>query len=269
MSERKGISIMKNVKKIGIGIGIIVCIAIIGCINWLWNDWTIRYKSQLNNFFGKGNWEVVSDEMKYNRRHITKKGLLGESGGRERIGLYREWNILCANENGEEEIWEISTGVYVANHERYSFWNPKRYKAKQALTLELMDLSFVVVEEEVRDEMIKEGLTEEEADCFNIHMSYHGGNPKPSFYSKLAKQSWFTMDGVSAANYLNSDLYDFYLGIRIYDYEFEALSEQEQENVRNYLENMEESLLEKYGDNVSFEIHYEDYKVEYVDGVKQ
>lgn len=260
---------MKKVKKIGIGIAVILCIAIIGCMNWLWNDWTIRYKSQLNNFFGKGNWEVVSDEMKYNRRHITKKGLLGESGERERIGLYREWSILCENGNGEEEIWEISNGVYVANHKRYSFWNPKRYKAKQALTLELMELSFAVVEEELRNEMVKEGLTEEEANCFNIYMSYHGGNPNPSFYNKLAKQSWFTIEGVTAENYLASDLYDFYLDIGIYDYKVEALSEQGQENVRNYLENMWESLLEKYGDNASFEIHCEDYKVEYVDGVKQ
>ena len=49
----------------------------------------------------------------------------------------------------------------------------------------------------------------------------------------------------------------------------EKLSEQEQENVVNSLENIEYRLLEKYGDNASFEIHYDEYNVEYVDGMKQ
>ena len=147
--------------------------------------------------------------------------------------------------------------------------NPKRYSGKQALTLELMDISFAVIEEEIYSEMMKAGLTEAEVECFNADISYHDGNPKPSFYSKLAKQSWFTIDGVTAENYLSTDLYDFYLDIKVYDYKFETLSEQEQEKVRNCLEKIEEHLLEKYGDNASFEIYCGDYDVEYIDGVKQ
>ena len=261
---------MKKLKKIGVGIGFLVFIAILGCMNWLWNDWSIRYKSQLDRFFGKGNWEVVSDDLKYTKVHITRQSLIGDyDGERERIGYYRVWNILCENGNGDEEIWEVSNGVYVANHKRYGFGNSKRYTGKQALTLELMDISFAVIEEEIYDEMMKAGLSEEEVECFNARISYHGGNPKPSFYSKLAKESWFTIEGVSAENYLASDLYDFYLDIKVFDYKFESLSEEEQENVKDCLEKIEERLLDKYGDDASFELYCGDYDVEYVDGEKQ
>ena len=59
---------MKKLKKIGVGI--------LGFMNWLWNDWAIRYKSQLNDFFGKGNWEAVSDELKSSRVHTTRKSIV-------------------------------------------------------------------------------------------------------------------------------------------------------------------------------------------------
>ena len=55
--------------------------------------------------------------------------------------------------------------------------NPKRYSGKQALTLELMDISFAVIEEEIYSEMMKAGLTEAEVECFNADISYHDGNP--------------------------------------------------------------------------------------------
>ena len=84
----------------------------------------------------------------------------GRKGKRGRF--YREWNILCKNENGEEEVWRISNFTYKMNKERYRIYSSKRFKARQALTQELMEISFAVVEEEVHNEIVKEGLTEEE-----------------------------------------------------------------------------------------------------------
>ena len=260
---------MKKAKQIGFSIVIILFIVGIFCVYWLLNNWPMRYKSELNQFFGKGNWKVISEDVKRSRVDTVRYNLLGDSSGQKRrVDLYRDWNILFENENGEEEVWKISNHVYMINNEKYGLFNPKRYKARQALTLELMEISFVVIEEEVHNEIVKEGLTEEEAHCIYVDMSYHGGNPPRSFYDKLAKESWFTIEGVTAENYLASDLYDFYLFIGIHGYRLEQLSEQEQENVVSSLENIEKRLLE-YGDNASFEILYNEYDVEYVDGVKQ
>lgn len=262
---------MKKSKKIVVIIAIIFLIAGVFSAYWSLSSWPIRYKSELNKFFGKGNWKVISENVKRRKKEYTYRyNLSGDSyGKRRKIGIYREWNILFENENGEEEVWKISNHVYKVNNKRYGLFSSKRFKARQALILELMEISFAVIEEEVHDEIVKDGLTDEEAECIYVDMSYHGGNPPRSFYDKLAKESWFTIDGVSAENYLATDLYDFYLDIRIYDYKLEQLSENEQENVINSLENIEYSLLEKYGDNASFEIHYDEYDVEYVDGVKQ
>ena len=147
-------------------------------------------------------------------------------------------------------------------------YSSKRFKARQALTQELMEISFAVVEEEVHNEIVKEGLTEAEAHCIYVNMSYHDGNPQRKFYDKLAKESWFNVGGVTAGNYLSSDLYDFYLIIRIHDYRLQQLSEEEQQNVINSLANIEKRLLETYGENASFEILHAEYTVKYADGVK-
>lgn len=261
---------MKKAKQIGFIIVIIFFIAGIFGVYWLLSNWPIMYKSELDQFFGKENWEVISEDVKQSRVYTVRDNFSGNSyGQRRRAGLYRDWDILCKNGNGEEEVWTVSNHVYKINNERYGLFSSKRYKARQALTLELMEISFAVIEEEVHNEIIKEDLTEEEAHCIYVDMFYHGGNPPRSFYDKLARESWFTIEGVTADNYLASELYDFYLLIRIHDYRLGELSEQGQENVVNSLESIEKRLLEKYGDHASFEIYYDEYQVEYVDGVKQ
>lgn len=260
---------MKNVKLIGLGV--LVVIGILGAF-WLFGDWTIRYRTRLDSFFGKGNWEVVSEDAEMERWKIytIRSNSSWEGYGQnQHRRMYRSWNILCENKEGEKEIWEISNHTYKINQGRYKIYSPKRYRVRQALTLELMEISFNVVEEEVHNEIIKEGLTDAEANCIYVEMSYHDGNPPRSFYDKLAKEDWFTIEGITAENYLATDLYDFYLIIRIHDYRLKQLSEKEQENVVNSLENIEKRLLEKYGENASFQILYGEYNVKYEDGVKE
>lgn len=105
------------------------------------------------------------------------------------------------------------------------------------------------------------------AECFDIALMYHGGNPEPNFYNKLYKEDWFTVDKVTAKYFLETDLYDFYLYIRIDDYKLEKLTEEEQQNLLATRENLEQRLLEEYGDNASFEIYFADKnKSEYVNG---
>lgn len=269
MGERD-ISIMKKVKTIGFSILLIILMIGIFGVYWLLTNWTIRYRSELDDFFGKGNWEVVSEDIDNSRVYAVRNNSSWNTYGDGRPRRwYRSWNILCNTENGEEEVWQISNLTYRMNHDRYRILSSKKYTARQALTLELMEISFGVVEEDVHKEIIREGLTDEEAHCVYVDMSYNDGNPPRAFYNKLAKESWFTIEGVTAENYLASDLYDFYLLIRIHDYRLEQLTEQEQENVVNSLENIEERLLDKYGENASFQILYKEFNVEYVDGVKQ
>ena len=261
---------MKKAKKIGFSIlAVIFIIGIVG-VYWLLSNWTIRYRSKLDAFFGKGNWEVLSEDVDVSRMYTLRNNSTWNGYGQGRPSrVYRDWNVLYENKNGEEEVWKISNQTYRVNHERYRMLSSKRYTAHQALILELMELSFAVVEEEVHREIVREALTDEEANCIYVDMSYNDGNPKRSFYDKLAKESWFTIEGVTAENYLATDLYDFYLLIRIHDYRLEQLTKLEQENVLNSLEEIEKRLLEKYGNNASFQILYNEFNVKYTDGVKK
>lgn len=265
--EKKGMT-MKKAKKLGVGIGVVLVVIILGGVYWFLGGWTIRYNSELDDFFGEGNWEVISEEIKKDRKDFTmRENLFGDTtGAKKEVGFYRDWYIQFENKDGEEEIWKISNHTYVHNHKKYGFFNSKRYSGKNALTLELMEISFAVVEDEVYEDIIKQGLTDEEAQCIYVNMSYQGGNPSPSFYDDLIEEDWFNIEDISAKNYLATDLYDFYLHIGVHDYKMEQLSEEEQDNVKDSLDNIAERLLEAYGDNASFEIRYDGYEVEYVDG---
>lgn len=261
---------MDKVKTIGLGMFVVVVFVVMIGLFFVSGNWSIRYKSRLDAFFGKGKWEVVSDEVATSKVYAVRSNSSWNTYGDGRPALlYRNWNILCENAYGEEEVWKISNLAYHMNNKRYRLISPKRFKESQALTLELMDISFEAAQEQVRKEIIEEVLTEEEAECMRVNLLYHDGNPPRSFYDKLAKEDWFTIEGVTAGNYLASDLYDFYLFIGIHDYKLDALTKEQQKNVIKGLEDIEKKLLEEYGENASFEILCSDYSVEYVDGVKQ
>lgn len=262
---------MKNAKKIGITIAVIAALIGLFCLYWFLTGWPVLYRSRLNNFFGEGNWKVISEEAKKDRKDYTMHyNIFGEeSGSKKEVGIYREWYILYENEAGEEEIWKLSTHAYEYNHKKYGIFNSSRYKRRQAFTLELMEISFNIIEEDVHKDIVSKGLSKEEADCIYVDMFYRGGNPPADFYDELAEQEWFNVDGITAENYLATDLYDFYLHIGVHEYKMDKLSEEEQENVEDSLEDIEERLLEEFGDNASFEIYYNGFDVEYVDGEKQ
>ena len=82
-----------------------------------------------------------------------------------------------------------------------------------------------------------------EADCINVEISYKGGNPKPEFYDKLLKESWFNRKEISAEYYLSMDYFDLYIYIKAFDYRVEKLSNTEKTHLMNSLNTIEQVLL--------------------------
>jgi len=264
---------MKKIKQILGWLVVIVLVAGAIFAYFAFQNWTIRFSSKLDRFFGKGNWECVSQETNASRMfkeyHYSSDSLY--SG--ETQGYYKNWDILFTKEDGSPETWTITNHTWKINNEKYGFPNSKRYSAKQALILELMDISCGLVCEELYEELIQGYLSEQEADSIQVLMSYHGGNPKPRFYNKLWKQEWFNSTDATVEDYLTTELHEFYLYVRVHDYKVEKLTDEEKVNVQARLHEMEQILLERYGEYASFEIYFgkdqEEKRVEYVDGVKQ
>ena len=150
-------------------------------------------------------------------------------------------------------------------------FSSKRYSKKQALVLELMDISFGLASDELLNDVIKEKILPENiADCLIVSISYNGGNPKPKFYDDLFQQSWFNINDVSVERYLTCDLYDFYIRILAHDYKVKKLTEQEQQILLNSMETFETNLVQKYGKAASYSIYFDkDHHVEYIAGNKQ
>lgn len=260
---------MKKVKKIGIVFIVLVLIVGMVVAYLMCRNWTIRFKSEMDDFFGEGNWKSISEETKESimyERYIHDN----RTGSYEVPGKYQKWYIQFTNRDGEEEIWYITNHVLKINHDNYGLFSPKRYSSKQAFVAELMDISFGVVSDEIKEEFINSELSEEEAECIEVEMSYHGGNPEPEFYDELFREEWFQVNEISAGNYLSCNLYDFYIYIRTFDYKLEKLTDTQQQHVLDSMESIENRLLEKYGSDASFELYFdEEHQVEYVDGAKQ
>lgn len=224
-------------------------------------SWPMRFKSEFDDFFGKGNWEYLSGDLKRSRvytvyHHNSSNPL--QSG--RHAGSYSDWDIAFTNRYGEEELWTVSNHVYKINHNnyRYNIFHPNRLTAKQALTQELMEISFEMVGQEVMNEIILDVLTEEEAACMNITMSYEGGHPKPKVYDALRKEPWFKANEITAADYLATDIYDFHLFIRVHDYKVEKLTEEQQQHMSESFEVIQEKLLETYGEHTEYQIFWGD-----------
>lgn len=259
---------MNKMKRLGILATAIIVLGIIIAIVIYMNNWPLRFSKELNKFFGVGNWEYLSSE-------IDKTSLFSESARSANAntstsvsGTYKKWKI-SANYNNQKKNWTLSNLTYKVNHAKHWFLSAERYSAKEAFILELMDISEDIALEKFQEEIINDLYSEKEAECFIIDLGYHGGNPEPNFYNELYKEDWFTADKVNAKDYLETDLYDFYLYIRIFDYKLEKLTEEEQQHLLATRENLEQRLLEEYGNNASFEIYFANgNKSEYKDGKK-
>ncbi|WP_338472999.1 hypothetical protein R4Z10_09890 [Niallia sp. XMNu-256] len=260
--------LIKKLKKIAIiCIGFIFVIGLVA--GYIVNkNWVYRYKSELDHFFGKGNWEYISKETlesgaysEYNySRHPNLSG--------ERPGKYNKWHIRY-NEGNEEEIWTLSNHVYKINNNTYGLLSPRKLSSKQALYFELMLISFDILNKELFNELIGSELSEKEAYPIDVSI-YYNGKPNPKFYSALSKETWFTVDRVTVENYLSSDLHDFHIKIRAFDYRLNELTNKEKQNVFNSLETIEKKVLDKYGEHATFRIYFDkEHQVEYIDGVKQ
>lgn len=262
---------MKKIKNYGIILFIFIFIIFQFVCYYKNKNWINRFKSELDQFFGKGNWECISQETKKSiiyTDHIIIRSNTSRSV--EVPGKYTDWNIKFFNKYGNEEIWEITNHTLKINHDKYGIFSSKRYSNKQAFVLELMDISCGLAGDEVFNDIIKDELPENIADCLRISISYTGGNPKPELYDKLFKQSWFNVNNISAENFLACDLYDFYIDIFAFDYKVKKLSKQEQQTLFDSMKTIENKLLQKYGKKASFEIYFDkEHKAKYIDGYKQ
>lgn len=245
-------------KKIGLIAAGVLLIAAATALYFVLKCWPVRFRSELDAFFGKDNWKWVSSESKKSLIYTVYRS------NKEWPGSYRTWDIAFTNRNGETEVWTITDHVMKINHDKHWIFSPGRYSAKQALTLELMDISFAMASEDVRAAVLESVLTKREVECLDVDISYRNGNPPPKMYDQLMKQPWFQANQITAANYLETELYDFYIRISIYDYRAKQLEEEERQHLLDSLDGLELALKEAYGEYADYEIYLGDgYRAEY------
>lgn len=245
---------------------VILALIIAGLMAWWFvlRTWPLRFRGELDQFFGTGNWESVSEQTKRSMMHdqyiIRGTGLSGSTDG-----SFHEWDIAFTNREGEPEIWTISDHTLkINNHEHWFPLDPERYTAKQALGQELMELAFDMAGEEVQEDVLGDILTESERACLEVEISFHGGRPDGKLYTELLAEPWFNIQELDAEKFLQSDLYDFYVDVFAYDYRVDDLSEMEQEHLFRSLVDIEQALRDAFGEYADYDIYLgEGYAAEY------
>ena len=187
---------MHKAKKVGLLAAVLLVIAaIIGGFYYM-QSWPLRFHSTFDRFFGEGNWELISAETKtslmYEVYYRTSDPIMSD----EHAGDFHNWDIGFTNRNGEKEAWTITDHTLKINHDRRGWFDSMRLSAKQALTQELMDVSFAVAAAEVSRDVLEAVLPAAEAECLGVDISYRDGNPPPEFYDKLDREPWFTANEV-------------------------------------------------------------------------
>lgn len=237
---------------------VLVPVLLIGAViaGWYYlRTWPLRFQGQLDDFFGKDNWDISEDtkESLMYDKNITIRDAAWSS--EEIPGKFHEWDISFTNRNGDTEVWTISDHTMKINHDKYWLLSPDRYSAKQSLGQELMDISFSMAGEQVHKKILQALLPGVEADCVVVDISYRGGRPDPELYDELLDAPWFTANDVTAEDFLRSDLNDFYLDIYAYDYRVDKLSSDERRHLLGSLTDIENLLKDTYGDYVDYEIY--------------
>lgn len=248
----------KERSKFIILVPVLLIIAVIAGWYYL-RTWPLRFQGQLDNFFGKDFWEVISEDTKESMMYDKNITIRNATWSSEEIpGKFHEWDIAFTNRDGDTEVWTISDHTMKINHDKYWLLSPDRYSAKQALGQELMDISFSMAGEQVHKEILQALLPGAEADCVVVDISYRGGRPDPELYNELLDAPWFAANDVTAEDFLQSDLNDFYLDIYAYDYRVDDLTSDERKHLLGSLTDIENLLKETYGDYVDYEIYLGD-----------
>lgn len=226
--------------------------------------WPVRFHAELDDFFGEGNWEWLSKETKESSMYTVHYYSIDAASDSNVPGIYHNWDIGFTNRNGDSEVWTMTDHAMKINQSKNGFFRSDRLSAKQALVRELMNISFEVAEDEIMQEILCKVLPEKEAACLDVNISYRNGNPPPKMYQTLFQQPWFSVNQVTAENYLSTDLWDFYLRIQAFDYRLEKLTGVERQHVMERLGEMENVLRDTYGEHADYEIYLDDtHKAEY------
>lgn len=259
-----------KVKKIGIvSLAILIVISAI-TIHFVMNNWTIRFNWELDKFFGEGNWVCVDSETKesiiYSKTYTSRNVI----GSETVAGKFKNWYIQYMNNDGSESLYRITDHVMRINHDKYMFLQSEYLSAKQAFVMELMDITHQIAADEVWKNTILPEVGRELAECIDIEIMYNGGNPEPEFYDELLTEPWFTAEKATAENYLATELYDFYIYIRVYDFEDVKPSEEQYISLMNSYNAIIEAMCERFDENADFKIYISSQlKAKYVGGKLQ
>ena len=218
--------------------------------------WPLRFHRELDQFFGVGNWETVSEETKRSMMYDEYLAVRGTGYSDSVDGRFHEWNIAFTNREGETELWTISDHTLkINNHDHWFPLDPERYTARQVLGQELMELAFDMAGEQAQEDILGDILTDGERACLDVEISFRGGWPNGDLYTELLNEPWFNIQELDAEKFLQSDLYEFYVDVYAYDYRVEKLAPEEQQHLMDSLGDIEQKLKAAYGDDVPYEIY--------------
>ena len=214
--------------------------------------WPLRFRKDLDAYFGEGKWEWVSpDKMEDYRHDIYQRVPNDSSSCLSDSGKHHIWYIAFQDPEGQRWMWRMTDHTYyVSMHHRGALGG---FSARDGMTAELMELSFRRGSLVLSQKILKDVLSQEELNCLRFEVSYRGGNPGRALYEQLRQEPWF--DSGHLKEYLNWDYHDFYLNIYPYNHRIDRLPEETREHLLGSLSQVESALQSSLGEYCDYKVH--------------
>ena len=243
---------MSAVKKTAVYL--LAALVIAGALGLLYymNNWPLRFKNDLDLYFGEGNWQWISqDETEDYRYNIYHRIPNNPAHVNPKPGRFRNWYIAFEDPQGEKWLWRMTDHVYKINmHHRGAV---SGFSARDGVTAELMDLSFRQGAMGISKKVLSPILSQEELNCLKVVVSYRGGNPGPSLFEKLRKQPWFRCG--HAKEFFTWDYHDFYLDIYPNNHRADRLAPEIRDHLLGSLGRIETDLQIYLGEYCDYKVH--------------
>ena len=232
----------------------IFILVIIGLLAFNSQNYKGVFTRELNDFFGKGNWEYVGKEDKETSLYMEVVEI-GEDLTKTVKGKYSNYLVKY-----KDDVYKIST---FKNNLSKKVWAVRQ----------IMDMATDgILSDYLYENILLDVYSPALADIFRVQLCYENGNPKPDFYKKLDELDWFKADLIKVEDFLSweeAQKYNFHIYIRTFDYKVEKLTDSEKVELYNGYSMLIKNLLDTYGEDASFEILIDDdHWVKYKNGVK-
>ncbi|MGN0518708.1 MAG: hypothetical protein ACI4II_08315 [Acutalibacteraceae bacterium] len=249
MRQKGGHKVISNAIKLFMGVIFILLILVIyNLISTYFgsSNYPVRFKDELDNFFGEGNWECTNVEKKTTSMFSDDEYYAGDyTLNSRRDGTYRVWTIQYVDSQGN------SCEDYISNFTHFMH----KTSNKTVLAMELHEIALNHASDELERTIAKDIFTQDEIENYISIIRFGTVNrPETSYYKNLLHQDWFKIHHATPLSFLSQEGEVYTIDINLIMKNADTADKSDIEDVKEKATKFANLLVEAYGKYASFDL---------------